>query len=636
MKGRVPVEVLGGTPFPTIGELPYLLTLPPYGFYLFDLSSEASPPTWHVEAPDHLPEYVTLVMRQRARAGHLLVDSSLRLLCGQVLPRYLEGQRWFKHGAAIESVDMVYLTALPDEPDLLMAEFEVETADGRALYLLPFALYWDEPSPSPMQQFRLAGARRGAEVGFMIDAFRAPSFALALIAKLRVDCEIALETKQGPSRLIFRGEAGLADLSWPSDMVVDWFRGEQSNSSVTLGDVAVLKLVRRIVPGIHPEAEMTRHLTGAGFSHCAALLGEVQRVDEKGEPLTLALLHARIDHQGDAWSWTQDYLKRTLDTTSLTAEPEADYNEALRGFAAVAAAIGKRLGQLHEVLARPSEDPAFAPEQAGAGDARRWAKEVRDLLGKAIADAAASPGGALEPARSYIAEIKSLRRALLAQIERMAPALTGSRRTRIHGDFHLGQVLIVQNDVFLIDFEGEPMRPLDQRRAKASPWRDVAGVLRSFEYAAAAFAKSERTTSELLHAAADPAALAGMAPTTGDSGVLASPLALSPQQDRDRLITQFRDSACISFMNAYREATGRSVEAGEENGAESGTRAEAEAGEEQLLSLALLEKTAYEVCYEAAHRPDWLSIPLESLLRLARRAEAQAASSKEASHEQKK
>lgn len=626
MSGRVPVELLGGTPFPTIGELPYLLTLPPYGFYWFDLSSEVSPPSWHAVMPEHMPEYATLVLRQRARTGYQLVDSSKRLLCRHVVPQYLARQRWFAQGQAIQAVEMTYLAALPDEPDLLIAEFEVSTQDGSTHYFLPLVLLWGESATGPTPQYRLARVRRGAELGAVIDAFRASAFAFALVDNLRKDCEIPLETAHGKSILRFRGEPGMAEKPWSRDMAVEWFHGEQSNSSIMLGDTAVLKLVRRVVPGIHPEAEMTRHLTRSGYANCAALLGEIVRIDAQEQPCTLALLHARIDNQGDAWSWTQDYLKRTLDTTGLTAEQAPDYKEALLGFSTVAAAIGKRLGELHAVLARPSDDPAFAPEAATTADAKRWARDIRALMSEAITAASGRAGAASEPIRSQAAELKSLRRAMAATIDRLALALVGTQRIRIHGDFHLGQVLIVQNDVYLIDFEGEPMRALEQRRAKACPWRDVAGVLRSFEYAAAAFAKAERTTFELVHAADAPKA-DGPTHAPGNADPLASPLALSPQQDRNRLIEQFRDKACVSFLTAYRESLGSAAPA----------PGPVESGDEALLRLALIEKTAYEVCYEAAHRPDWLAIPLEGLLRLARRAQAASPSSQETpSNEQKK
>jgi len=610
--GRVPVELLGGTSFPTIGELPYLLTLPPYGFYCFDLSSDASPPSWHAATPGHAPEQATLVLRRRAGADQF-TDGARRLLCDKVLPAYLRQQRWFAGDPRPGSVEAAYVAALPGEPDLLMAEFEVPSADRSGRYFLPLMVRWGEEAAAPAQPYRLAPVRRGAETGQLVDACRAPGLPLALLKRLQSGGDVPLQTSAGEIVLQFLSEPALQAVSWPDDPAVDWLHGEQSNNSVLLGDAAVLKLLRRVVPGVHPEAEMTRHLGRAGYAHCARLLGEVVRIDTQGQACTLALLHARIDNQGDAWQWIQDYLERALDT-AIPAEGQApDYREALLGLAAVATAIGTRLGELHAVLAQPSEDPAFAPERAAAADARRWAKSIRAMLDDAIA--AASDPRACAAARAQAAELKSLRPALLAFIDQAAASLADTWLTRVHGDLHLGQVLIAQGDVYLIDFEGEPLRALEARRAKASPWRDVAGMLRSFDYAAAAFARSVRTPAEAAAAAEDAQARGD----TGEGGpALAGRLAPSPSQDRDRLIEQFRDTVRTAFLDAYRASAD----------------GPAPAGGEALLRLALIEKTAYEVCYEAAHRPDWLAIPLEGLLRLAREIPAvDGPRRKRASHE---
>lgn len=603
MSGRVPVELLGGTPFPTIGELPYLLTLPPYGFYWFDLSSEAAPPAWHAIVPERMPEYATLVFRQRGRAPVQLLEGSRSVLCRQVLPLYLERQRWFTADQTIKDIHMDYLAAMPGEPDLFMAEFEVEGANAQAHYFLPLAVLWDDSVPESAQPYRLARVRCGAEVGLLADAARTAAFALALVDKLCGNCEIAMDSRSGKSVLRFQGESGLRDWSRPPDADIVWFSGEQSNTSIMLGDAAVLKLVRHVVPGIHPEAEMTRYLTQAGYANCAALLGEVVRIGPDGQPHTLAVLHARVNNQGDAWGWTQDYLKRALDTTGLTEANEPDYSDELLGLAAVAATIGKRLKQLHAVLARPSDDPAFAPETASAADAKQWSKSVQALVGDAIAAASAVKAASAQVS-SQLAQIKSLRRSLCARIDQMARDLIDTQLTRIHGDLHLGQVLVAQNDVYLIDFEGEPLRTLERRRIKSSPWRDVAGMLRSFDYAAAVFSKSMQGSVEQ---APPPAMVKTDAPLRpAETELLASPPVLVPQQDFLRLIEQFRDSAYASFLNAYRESEP--------------TRPQTAAGADMdaLLRLALIEKTAYEVCYEAAHRPEWLAIPLEGLLRLAR------------------
>jgi maltose alpha-D-glucosyltransferase/alpha-amylase len=449
---------------------------------------------------------------------------------------------------------------------------------------------------------------------------------------MRDQRELPIATTHGRATLHFAGERGLDD-AIPVDMELpaQWFNGEQSNSSLTLGDAAVMKLVRHVVPGVHPEAEMTRHLARAGYTNSAALLGELVRINGDGTPHTLALLHARVSNQGDGWSWTQDYLKRSLENAALTGESMADYGEDLKGYAAMAAAMGKRLAQLHAVLARPSEDPAFTPEEATIKDARQWAKDIRSMVNSALRAAQSSKAVMSDLALDQRRELQESRRALLAEIDRRAPAYVDTLRTRIHGDFHLGQVLISQNAVYLIDFEGEPARSLEERRSKTCPWRDVAGLMRSFEYATAAFIKTARAAGD-----AEQPRDKGAATETGDGAQLAIPDTESLPLHRNALLEQFRDSACASFLRAYRETaseaeSGQTQEEGtppspdeEDRGAVQSDaaapqRAVSEDVSQALLDLALLEKAAYEVCYEAAHRPDWLPIPLGGLARLARR-----------------
>jgi len=606
LAARVPVELLGGTPFPTIGEQPYMLTLPPYGFYWFDLSASAAPPAWHAPQLDPLPEHATLVLRRRAGGGSQLVEGSRKALCQEILPAYLQRQRWFARGRQAGAATLTYAAALPGHPDLVLAEFDVDAQAGRERYFIPMALLWDEPVSAQQQQQALARVRRGAEPGLLTDALSVPQFALALLDNLRADAELPLDDGQV---LRFRAEQGLAALEDPQAQDMDWFHGEQSNSSLMLGDWAILKLVRRVEQGVHPEAEMTRHLTRAGYANSAALLGELAREGQDGPACTLALLHARIPNQGDAWAWTQDYLRRTLESAALTGESRSDYKEELQGYTSVAAAIGARLAQLHAVLARPGTDAAFLPERATAKDARDWARDVKAMFNAALKAMHAARARLPAACREHAEALRRDRSALLARIDRNAAAFAGHWRIRIHGDFHLGQVLIAQNDVYLIDFEGEPDRPLADRRRKTCCWRDVAGLLRSFDYAAAGFAQADGEASQAGAAAEHDR-------ETADGGPLAIPAASSMQQRRATLLEQFRDSARASFLDGYRQAASEAAETGD------GLAATPQ--DEALLDLALLEKAAYEVCYEAGHRPDWLSIPVDGLWRVARRLLAQA------------
>ena len=600
MAGRVPVELLGGTPFPSIGEAPYMLTLPPYGFYWFELSTSASSPSWHTALPDQAPDYVTLVLR-RAASGPRLLDESRKALCQEVLPPYLARQRWFPQDGPVGRVALGYAVPLAGDPDLVLCEVDVGQGQGGQAYFLPMAMLWGEAATPLQQQHGLARVRRTAETGLLVDAVSLPRFALAMLDCFRAGVSLPLPV-EGTGHLEFRAEEGLNGLADIEPDDIGWFRGEQSNSSLLLGETSVLKLLRHVVAGEHPEAEMTRYLTRAGYANNAALLGELRRVDDDGTPRTLALLHARISNQGDAWSWTNDYLRRSLESAALTGESRSDYREDLAGYTAVAETIGARLAQMHAVLADAGEDPAFAPKRATAADARRWAKDIRALVQAAIASAwrhrERLPAASLAQAEA----LRKQQASLLKRVDAAAARLSGHWRLRIHGDLHLGQVLIAQNDVYFVDFEGEPDRPLAARRSKASPWRDVAGLLRSIDYAAHGFTEPEPTAEP----AAGSQAVAEKTSDNVDGSSLALPAAQTTRERHARLLEQFRESARQAFLDGYRKAA-----------LDSRPELLDESTDGILLDLALLEKAAYEVCYEAAHRPDWLPIPLQGLARIA-------------------
>src|SRR6185437_11067098 len=335
----------------------------------------------------------------------------------------------------------------------------------------------------------------------------------------------------------------------------------------------------RVFRGIHPEAEMGRYLTEHGFANTAPLLGEVTRYDSDGMPHTLVLVQGFLRNQGDGWGWTLDYLSRVL-TSAAVLDPEAqvdDIADALAGYGNFAAAIGRRLGELHAILSAPTDDPDFAPQVVTRFEIAAWADAARAQLAAALAALAAVTEWP-DAESGAAAELLADRRATLSDaIGELAKSAAGTLKTRIHGDFHLGQVLVSSGDAYIIDFEGEPAKPLDERRAKSSPLRDVAGLLRSFDYAVAT--ASSRADGTTLN-------------TPGTAVVL------------DR----FAATSSEAFLAAYRAAH-----------AESPQQWVGAAEEPALLDLFLIEKAAYEICYEAANRPGWIGIPLHGLAAIAAR-----------------
>jgi maltose alpha-D-glucosyltransferase / alpha-amylase len=336
----------------------------------------------------------------------------------------------------------------------------------------------------------------------------------------------------------------------------------------------MLKIYRRISPGEHPETEMGRYLTTQGFTNAPPLLGDVVHVTPDGTPSTLAVALGFVRNQGDAWSWILDHLTRALDGLA-PVEPAKDTGaDLLADCEAVIAVIGRRLGEMHAVLARATTDPAFAPKAADADDAANWTRKAEERIEKAFNTIADKQTWEREQDRERATTLLSLRGHLDAAVQNLAKSGVGTLTTRIHGDFHLGQVLVASGEAYIIDFEGEPATSIAERRAKTSPLRDVAGLLRSIDYAGATLIDRK--------------------------GVGAMPV---DEEQRDQLISQFRQRASGAFLRGYWETTAVAR----------GPSARA------LLDLFLIEKAAYEIAYEAANRPTWIGVPLAGLSTLAAR-----------------
>jgi trehalose synthase-fused probable maltokinase len=411
---------------------------------------------------------------------------------------------------------------------------------------------------------------RAERVGFLTDAAALPETAEAIIAALRRGEE--RETADGIVR--HRGTSRLAELPEREEASVRLLTAEQSNTSIVVDDLAVVKLIRRLREGVHPEVEMADYLTEAGYANTPPLLGEVVRYGPEGRPTILATVLGFVLNQGDAWDWTLNYLNREIESIALTGEGVADDEELFAAYRNLAARLGQRLGELHEVLSRPTDLPDFTPVAATPEDAARIAESVRGQVRDALAILRE-----LDEAPPEAEALVARGEALLGVVDRLSEALVGSLLTRIHGDFHLGQALVSQGDVYLIDFEGEPTKSLEERRRKASPMRDVAGVLRSFDYAVATALRQR---------------------SDGDPETV--------QQRRQTLLTRFRVEASDAFVEAYRDVLGAAERPWM-----------APEAEPALLDLFLLEKAAYEVGYEAANRPSWIGTPVAGLAAIADR-----------------
>ena len=575
-QGRVAVELMGGAVFPAVGAGPYVLTLPPYGFYWFMLATQAALPPWHSPAPDPLPDLATLVLRHGLT--EILQPVSRGILEKETLPAYLPRRRWFAAKTeTLAAARLAYAVPLPGVADVLFAEVVAHLPGREEHYVLPLAIVWESETPGALPLgLALTRVRRGPRVGLLTDAFAADAFAHGVVALIRQSAELTL---QGGGRLLFHPTSRMENVDLPPAPELRRLSAEQSNSSLIVGDSLVLKIVRRASAGIHPEGEMTRVLTERGFANTAPLFGEVTRIDPDGTPSTLLLLQGFVRNQGDGWSWTLDALGRAAQDVGVTeAGDTAAETDALAPIFAFAGALGRRLAEMHAVLAQPDDDPAFAPHIADEAVLSGWAESASEQIRLACTLLRTRRERADVDTWDAVSSVLSVEDALAAAVHRLAHTGREALQTRIHGDFHLGQVLVVQGDAVIIDFEGEPARPLEQRRAKSCGLRDMAGLLRSFDYAAATAARGAEA---------------------------ASPFAL---ERRPALLSRFRDETSGRALAAYREV----LRAAERPWVP-------QAAEASLLDLFLIEKAAYEIRYEAENRPAWLPIPLAGLAAIAER-----------------
>ncbi|MGE8096988.1 maltose alpha-D-glucosyltransferase [Pseudomonas fluorescens] len=569
--GMVPVEMLGGNAFPPIGQLNFLLTLAPYGFYWFVLAAENQMPSWHVEPAQSLPDFTTLVLKKRME--ELLEAPSRTILEQSALPSWLHNRRWFAgKDSRIETVHIAYGVRFGDPlHPVLFSEIEV-VSDGQASrYQLPFGfLAEDQVGAALPQQLALARVRRGRQVGLVTDAFSLDSFIRAVIQAMQA--HTVLDASDGEIR--FEPTVGLADLKLEADCDVRYLSAEQSNSSAVIGGSVVLKLIRKVASGVHPELEMSAYLTAAGFKHISPLLGSVIRRDRQGEDTLLMIAQGYLSNQGDAWEWTQNNLERAIrdELAEAMSEQEQHYN-ALGELKDFAGMLGQRLGEMHQLLAAPGDNPAFGSRVSTHKDQQALAKAIAAQLEHALQLLKQHQARLSPEDQVLVVRLQEQKRAILRHIQELAAKAVGGLQMRVHGDLHLGQVLVIKGDAYLIDFEGEPARPLHERRGKHSPYKDVSGVLRSFDYAAAM-------------------ALDGQ-------GVEVTAQTLAARQ---RVTERYLREATAAFVQAYRQATASLAHAWQDP-----------AAEDAALALFCLEKAAYEVGYEAENRPTWLPVPLHGL-----------------------
>jgi maltose alpha-D-glucosyltransferase / alpha-amylase len=475
------------------------------------------------------------------------------------LPAFLHTCRWYgdKSGeiAAVEWFDLGSIAL--DGAQLKNGIISVALGTGeRSWYALPVVV---DPHHSELTPITQVQSESG--VAFIYDAIEHPLFAQWLVTLL-TDPDHAESQQVGAA---WRPTRALDQIGhWPSAAQARVSRAEQSNSSIVFGDRIMVKIFRKLRAGTNPDVEMGRYLTEeTSFDSMPAVLGELQVSLPNDGQASFGVAQRFIESDADGWQHALDYLKSIVSASSTSELGHQAWISSMR-------ILGETTAELHLELARTSANRDFNPEPVVQTDVLAWEREVEDSLAKVESRLRRLSALENEDASLVAAFFEAVPRleARAARFDR----LIGTSKIRIHGDFHLGQTLRTPDGKFIfLDFEGEPLRPIAERRAKSSPLRDVAGMFRSFNYARGVTERSN--------------------PANEDS---ASLLVGWERETRD------------SFLGGYFDRSGRA-------------RFLPDSTEDMREALAAweLHKALYEILYELDNRPSWMALPLSATLKLA-------------------
>ena len=597
--GYRPVEMFGSTPFPVVEDHPYVITLGPYGYYWFSLEAShelLSTKYPGATTPDRptvartIPEVATTATWPKLGTNGATLNRHFEDVLGQ--------RRWFGGKARkIRKTSMIEAVRLPGtNADTSLTLVEVEYADGDPdVYVVPLAFAVGDAAEAlranrPEAALAEVVGRGEAQDGLLYDALWDTATVRAMVDLMRRGR--ALSGRNGDLRgWRAKGQKLPASVR---DLPIDPVGAEQSNTSVLLGEDYVLKVIRRPDLGQNPDLEVGRFLTErAKFEHTPPVVGAVEYQTGRRSPVrTIAILQQFVPNEGDAWRQAlgavDQWLDKQLSSTETLRAPARSIavlarselpEEVMLGlgtYADNAHLLGQRTAELHAALASDTEDPDFAPEGFTSLYQRSVYQHMRTRTRRSLQLLRRSIGSLDDDVVDLARDLGEREADLLARFEHLkTDKLTGAR-TRTHGDYHLGQVLWTGRDYQIIDFEGEPADPVSERRLKRSPLRDVAGMLRSFQYA------GHVGVRRLL-----------------DRGQAAE----SRGGALEDMATWWGTWAGVAYLRGYMEHAPSQVlpDTADEI--------------DRLLDAYVLEKTLYELMYELNHRPDWVAIPLGAVHR---------------------
>lgn len=586
----VPQEMFGRTLFPPITNELYLLTLAPHAamWLLLKQSQAGAVPACSLDA---------VLMSAPTDWEEVLRGGKTGLL-ENCLADWVKNRRWFGgKNRIVRNVQVVdSISVARDGQKAFILLFQLDYVEGDPeVYTVPITF---APGPAWEQTLRqrpdlaIARIRAGGQEGGLVDASGDQEFCQALFRALqrRRSFPAIHGEARTHSEAFLRTDSALSNGSLEPRLALV----EQSNTSVVFGDRYFLKLFRKVAAGIHPDLEVSRFLTRKGFRNTPRMAGSVEYHPRRGEPIGLGILTEFTAGAQDAWAFTLDALDRYFDRARTLEHPASCRTEdllsmagreltqvetvALGTYLEAARLLGQRTAEMHLVLASDAEDRDFAPEPFTPFYQRSLYQSMRNLAVQNF-DSLRTALEQLPPAaRSLAGEVLKRESQILAMLRKVHEVPVRAKRIRGHGDLHLGQVLSTGKDFLIIDFEGEPARPLGERRLKRSPFRDVTGMLRSFDYAThAALARQQEMG-------------------------LVRPEHVASLRDWARFWER-RVSAV--YLKGYLAAMG-----------DSDLLPPDEAGRRVLLDAYLLDKAIYEAGYELNNRPSWVTIPLSGILQL--------------------
>ncbi|MBR1123088.1 maltose alpha-D-glucosyltransferase [Bradyrhizobium lablabi] len=571
-KERIPLEMLGRTRFPAIGELPYMITLAPYGFYWFELQERGKSEPVRQRA---VGEFETLVVP--LNSTWMTLARTRGVFEHDVLPGHLARTRWYPEHQA-KSIHPTLTAAIPfcdigdNRPYLIFFDATQKGETGR--YVLPMQIEWVRFDREHYNPKAFAAVRQGAREGTLLDVANDHIFTGLLLRNLRE--ELTVDEPDHGIQLEFRPTEKFAEKTVREPKHIRVIENDKLSSSAIVDEDYFVKIYRKLDAGTHPEIEMGRFLTEvAGFANTPALLGSVELMHGE-QRSAIGIVNAFVMNQGDMWTVSAAYLDRFVEEQRLLSSGEGvKESEEQVSYLRYMSQAGRRLAELHIALAGSKGMPDFEPAAVVPDDFELWLDDVLVCAGR-VFDALRHPHKAFnEMERPLVNQLLAEPAQLPDRLRALLPREIDCPNIRHHGNLHLGKLLIVKDDVFIIDFEGNPARSIAERRRKAPAARDLAGLIRSIDCS---------TTATL------------------ERGLKATPDA------HDRLaaaLEGWRDRATEALLIAYSETIdGHGLWPSRADTAE------------KLLNFFLIEKAFHEIEHGVTKRPDWLHVPLTGMLRL--------------------